>query len=119
MIGAAQQERLHQRIRSQAARFDVPALMDALRLLGYGTKEVCFRSRPTLSHQGSVVEEVEFDARARRVLVWVSVGLQSAQGALPAYFWELQLDQRDDDLTEFLTWTGRVNTEKWPPNIEG
>jgi len=24
-----------------------------------------------------------------------------------------------DDLTEFLHWTGEVNTEKWPPNIEG
>lgn len=24
-----------------------------------------------------------------------------------------------DDLTEFLKWTGNVNTENWPPNIEG
>lgn len=24
-----------------------------------------------------------------------------------------------DDLTEFLHWTGEINTEKWPPNIEG
>lgn len=24
-----------------------------------------------------------------------------------------------DDITEFLHWTGEVNTEKWPPNIEG
>lgn len=24
-----------------------------------------------------------------------------------------------DDLVEFLHWTNQVNTEKWPPNIEG
>ncbi|GAB4218027.1 MAG: nitric oxide reductase subunit NorC [Rhodoferax sp.] len=30
-------------------------------------------------------------------------------------FTEKQLD----DLVEFLRWTGKVNTEKWPPNIEG
>ncbi|WP_157268040.1 c-type cytochrome [Azohydromonas aeria] len=27
--------------------------------------------------------------------------------------------QQLDDLVEFLKWTGRINTEKWPPNIEG
>jgi nitric oxide reductase subunit C len=30
-------------------------------------------------------------------------------------FTEAQLD----DLVEFLKWTNGVNTEKWPPNIEG
>ncbi|MBP9905682.1 MAG: cytochrome c [Rhodoferax sp.] len=30
-------------------------------------------------------------------------------------FTETQLN----DLVEFLRWTGNVNTEKWPPNIEG
>ncbi|NCP39286.1 MAG: cytochrome c [Rhodoferax sp.] len=24
-----------------------------------------------------------------------------------------------DDLTEFLKWTGNINTQNWPPNIEG
>ena len=28
-------------------------------------------------------------------------------------------DQQLDDLVEFLKWTGEINTEKWPPNIEG
>ena len=28
-------------------------------------------------------------------------------------------DQQLDDLVEFLKWTNNVNTEKWPPNIEG
>ena len=28
-------------------------------------------------------------------------------------------DKQLDDLVEFLKWTNGVNTEKWPPNIEG
>lgn len=28
-------------------------------------------------------------------------------------------EQQLDDMVEFLKWTGEINTEKWPPNIEG
>ena len=28
-------------------------------------------------------------------------------------------DPQLDDLVEFLKWTNGINTEKWPPNIEG
>jgi nitric oxide reductase subunit C len=28
-------------------------------------------------------------------------------------------EQQLDDLVQFLDWTSKVNTEKWPPNIEG
>jgi nitric oxide reductase subunit C len=28
-------------------------------------------------------------------------------------------DQQLDDLVQFLKWTSRINTEKWPPNKEG
>lgn len=28
-------------------------------------------------------------------------------------------EQQLDDLVEFLKWTGQINTEQWPPNIEG
>lgn len=28
-------------------------------------------------------------------------------------------DQQLDDLVEFLKWTSQVDTEKWPPNVEG
>ena len=28
-------------------------------------------------------------------------------------------EQQLDDLVEFLKWTNGINTEKWPPNIEG
>lgn len=28
-------------------------------------------------------------------------------------------DQQLDDLVEFLKWTNGIDTEKWPPNVEG
>jgi nitric oxide reductase subunit C len=28
-------------------------------------------------------------------------------------------DKQLDDIVEFLKWTNGINTEKWPPNIEG
>jgi nitric oxide reductase subunit C len=28
-------------------------------------------------------------------------------------------EQQLDDLVKFLEWTSRINTEKWPPNIQG
>ena len=28
-------------------------------------------------------------------------------------------EQQLDDLVRFLEWTGKVNTENWPPNIQG
>jgi nitric oxide reductase subunit C len=28
-------------------------------------------------------------------------------------------EQQLDDMVEFLKWTSEINTEKWPPNIEG
>lgn len=28
-------------------------------------------------------------------------------------------DEQLNDLVEFLKWTGEINTENWPPNIEG
>ncbi|MFO1423759.1 MAG: cytochrome c [Candidatus Competibacteraceae bacterium] len=28
-------------------------------------------------------------------------------------------DQQLDDIVAFLKWTSEINTEKWPPNIEG
>ncbi len=28
-------------------------------------------------------------------------------------------DEQMDDMVEFLKWTNGINTEKWPPNIEG
>jgi nitric oxide reductase subunit C len=28
-------------------------------------------------------------------------------------------EQQLDDMVQFLDWTSKINTEKWPPNIEG
>ena len=28
-------------------------------------------------------------------------------------------EEQTNNLIEFLKWTGEINTENWPPNIEG
>jgi nitric oxide reductase subunit C len=32
---------------------------------------------------------------------------------------QFNFSEQLNDLVEFLRWTGNINTEKWPPNIEG
>jgi nitric oxide reductase subunit C len=52
------------------------------------------------------------------IKAWIKAQPTNAPGRrqMPQFnFTEAQLD----DLVEFLRWTNGVNTEKWPPNIEG
>jgi nitric oxide reductase subunit C len=52
------------------------------------------------------------------IKAWIKAQPTHAPGRrqMPQFnFTEPQLD----DLTEFLKWTNGINTEKWPPNIEG
>ncbi|MFO1206875.1 MAG: cytochrome c [Burkholderiales bacterium] len=52
------------------------------------------------------------------IKAWIKAQPTGAPGRrqMPQFnFSEAQLD----DLVEFLKWTNGVNTEKWPPNIEG
>ncbi len=52
------------------------------------------------------------------IKAWIKAQPTGAPGRrqMPQFnFTESQLD----DLVEFLKWTNGVNTEKWPPNIEG
>lgn len=93
---------LAERVASQAARFDVPALIDALLMLGYRTSEIRFRSNPSLCHGGALIHAIELSLRPRQAVVLVNIGLLGSQGPLPMYFWELLLDERDSTMTEFL-----------------
>ncbi len=52
------------------------------------------------------------------IKVWIKAQPTGAPGRrqMPNFnFSDAQLD----DLVEFLKWTNGINTEKWPPNIEG
>lgn len=93
---------LRQKIVAEAVRFEVPALVDALLLLGYRESEIRFRSHPSLNHAAALVQSVEFEKQPRRAIVLVNIGLLSSQGPLPMYFWDLLLDERDATMSEFL-----------------
>ena len=93
---------LRQKIAAEAVRFEVPALVDALLLLGYRESEIRFRSHPSLNHAAALVQSVAFESQPRRAIVMVNVGLLSSQGPLPMYFWDLLLEERDATMSEFL-----------------
>lgn len=99
----AETVQLEERIVELAPRFELPALIDALCLLGYDGETVIFRSCPTLAHTAALVRAVKFQRTPRRAVVEVNIGLMGSQGPLPMYFWELLCEQRDDDMTE-LVW---------------
>ena len=52
--------------------------------------------------------EAERDVAKKRVERTESLAKQTATS-----------EQQLDDMVEFLKWTNGINTEKWPPNIEG
>jgi len=102
MIVGPEALQMEQRIIELAPRFEIPALIDALWVLGYDGDSVVFRSCPTLAHSASLVRSVQFQKSPRRVVVEVNIGLTASQGPLPMYFWALLCEQRDADMTELL-----------------
>ena len=94
---------IEQRIAQLAKSFDLSALHELLRHLGYEESDIEYRSHDTLLHQSSVVDGVEFQKIPRRkVVVLVNVGWLGPQSALPNYFRRILAEQQDDSFTEFL-----------------
>ena len=94
---------IEQRIKQLATKFDLSALHDLLRYIGYEESDIEYRSHDTLLQQSSVVDRVEFETIPRRkVVVLVNVGWLGPQSALPNYFRKILAEQQDDSLTEFL-----------------
>ncbi len=52
------------------------------------------------------------------IKAWMAAQPSGAPGRRQMPQFNLTEDQLND-LVEFLKWTGNINTEKWPPNIEG
>jgi nitric oxide reductase subunit C len=52
------------------------------------------------------------------IKVWIKAQPTKAPGRrqMPQFNFS---DQQLDDIVAFLKWTSEINTEKWPPNIEG
>ena len=52
------------------------------------------------------------------IKAWMAAQPSGAPGRRQMPQFNLSEEQLND-LVEFLKWTGNINTEKWPPNIEG
>lgn len=52
------------------------------------------------------------------IKAWMAAQPSGAPGRRQMPQFNLNEEQLND-LVEFLKWTGNINTEKWPPNIEG
>lgn len=52
------------------------------------------------------------------IRVWMAAQPTQAPGRRQMPQFHLT-EQQTSDLIEFLKWTGEINTEQWPPNIEG
>lgn len=91
------------RIADSARRYDLAALVAALRGLGYGDEAIELRSNQTTRHQASVVEQVEFHDQPRpRAIITVNLSLLSPQSPLPTYFQRILDQQADSSLAAFL-----------------
>lgn len=90
-------------ISERAHTFDLCALVELLRHLGYQDDEIEFRSHDSLVHQAAVVSKVEFRrSHPRRVFISVNLGWLSPQSPLPNYFRKTLALQRDDSFSDFL-----------------
>ena len=58
------------------------------------------------------------DGGAEFIKAWMKAQPTQAPGRRQMPQFHLS-EQQLDDLVEFLKWTSRVDTTKWPPNIEG
>lgn len=104
--GGAGTDPLHEQqasITQSARRYDLAALVAALRSLGYSDENIELRSNHTTRHQASVIEQVEFLSEPRpRALITVNLSLLSPQSPLPTYFQRILDQQADSSLAAFL-----------------
>ncbi|GIW70592.1 MAG: hypothetical protein KatS3mg102_0134 [Planctomycetota bacterium] len=102
---AGTRERIH-RLQREAARFDVIALLEQLRRLGYDADDILFRSNPLPTAQSSLVHGVEFLTHpVRQVVVTLNMGLLTPFSPLPSYFQKI-IDQAEIDEQAFLDFLG-------------
>ena len=69
-----------------ARRFELPALIRALRRRGYGPQHIWFESARGAPVSPGVIESLRFEAAPRRAVVRLSTGLLGADAPLPSYF---------------------------------
>src|SRR5690349_4693232 len=91
---------LEEHIAERIQDFDVSALLELLSLLGYGEQDIEFRSHRSTSHQGQLLQSIQFIHHPqRRVIITANLGLLTVQTPLPSFFFQ-QMDQLDQDMME-------------------
>jgi hypothetical protein len=91
---------VEEQIAERIQDFDVPALLEQLSRLGYGEKEIEFRSHRSAAHQGQLLQSIEFiQEPQRRVIITANLGLLTVQTPLPSFFFQ-QMDRLDQDMME-------------------
>lgn len=89
-------------LRRAAPRFDLAALLDVLRLMGYEPPQIELRSHATTTHQPALIRAIDFLEHPTRVRITLNIGLLSAPGPLPSYFLQVIGQQRGESLEEFI-----------------
>lgn len=96
---------LELRVMEQASRFDIIALLQLLRHMGYRPEELVFKSHVSLSSQPGIVQAIEFRRLpAKQVAITVNFGLLGPLSPLPSYFLKAmeESDMDEDALVEFI-----------------
>jgi len=93
-----------QEVFANAQRYDLAALIAALRGLGYSDDAIEFRSNQTTLHQAAVIDSVCFLREpSPRAIVTVNLSLLSPQSPLPTYFQKiLEEESSSSTLSGFL-----------------
>lgn len=89
-------------IATRATELTLPALLYALRALGYEDQDVEFCSHLTSLHQPSLVQSVDFTESPRRATVLLNTGLLATQSPLPGYFLRFLEEHPDSALADLL-----------------
>lgn len=88
---------------ARARRFDLGALLDLLRWLGYAEDDIRFDSHQTTVHQSTAIHSVRFLSMPRRsVIIVLNLGWFAPQSALPNYFMKVTAPEHEEALTTFL-----------------
>jgi hypothetical protein len=91
---------IEEHIAERIQDFDAPALLELLSRLGYGEKDIEFRSYRSAAHQGQLFHSIEFTSKPRRrVIITANLGLLTVQTPLPSFFFQ-HMDELDQDLME-------------------
>ncbi len=98
MLKQADIEALKKKIVQKCRAFDFLALFQILAHMGYRFDDIFFKSHIGTESQTNLIQAVEFqDGIGRHVIVSLNLGLLSAQGLLPSYFFKkMETDAIDE-----------------------